>query len=71
VIADLTGANANVFLEAGYAWGRGRPTLFICRKTDGENPQLPFDVGNHRCLFYEDATELEELMKGSLGDLIG
>ena len=60
VIADLTGDNPNVFLEVGYAWGRQRPTLFLCREQDGERPDIPFDVASHRCLFYEDATDLEE-----------
>jgi hypothetical protein len=62
VIADLTGDNPNVFLEVGYAWGLGRPVLFLCRKVNGENPPLRFDVGGSRCLFYEDPVELEELI---------
>ncbi|HEY0083279.1 MAG TPA: hypothetical protein VGB61_10845, partial [Pyrinomonadaceae bacterium] len=40
VIADLTGANANVYLEVGYAWGKERPTLLVAKK--GE--ELKFDV---------------------------
>jgi hypothetical protein len=31
VIADLTGANANVYLEVGYAWGKGRPLSYWLR----------------------------------------
>jgi len=57
------------FLEVGYAWGRGRPVLLVCQKDDGRNPLLPFDVAASRCLFYEDAVELEELMRGSMEGL--
>ena len=31
VIADLTTANPNVYLEVGYAWGCGRPTVLLVR----------------------------------------
>jgi hypothetical protein len=31
VIADLSMANPNVYLEVGYAWGRGRPTILLVR----------------------------------------
>ena len=62
VIADLTGCNPNVFLEVGYAWGKGRPTILLFRKTKkgriGE--KLPFDVGGQQCILYEDATHLQE-----------
>ena len=40
VIADLTGANANVYLEVGYAWGKNRPTLLLAKVGD----ELKFDV---------------------------
>jgi nucleoside 2-deoxyribosyltransferase len=62
VIADLTGHNPNVFLEVGYAWGRGRPTVLLLRRSN--NPKkpdiLPFGVSTQRCIFHEDATDLEE-----------
>jgi hypothetical protein len=32
VIADITGGNANVYLEIGYAWGKDRPTLLVAKK---------------------------------------
>lgn len=68
VIADLTGCNPNVFLEVGYAWGKGRPTILLFRTPKkGRNEQkLPFDVGGQRCIFYEDATHLHEQLAGEL-----
>ena len=68
VIADLTGANPNVFLEVGYAWGKGRPTMLLFRKPNkGRNEQkLPFDVSGHRCIIYDDATHLHEQLSSEL-----
>ncbi len=41
MIAVLTGANPNVYLEVGYAWGKGRrPTILVT--DDAEDPR--FDV---------------------------
>ncbi len=60
IVADLTGANANVYLEVGYAWGKSRPTLLVMR----EGGELMFDVKSHRCLFYKNISELcEKLTK--------
>jgi hypothetical protein len=46
--ADLSDANPNVYLEVGYAWGRGRPTLLVVR----DSSHLKFDVQGQRCLIY-------------------
>lgn len=54
VIADLTGANPNVYLEVGYAWGKNRPTLLIAKKGD----ELKFDVQSQRCLIYKSISDL-------------
>lgn len=40
VIADITGARPNCFLELGYALGRGLPTMVTAR----EGANLPFDI---------------------------
>lgn len=66
VIADLSGHNPNVFLEVGYAWGKDRPVLFLYQAQEGEKTQLPFDVSTHRCLIYEDATDLEAKLSQEL-----
>ncbi|MEW5958073.1 MAG: hypothetical protein AB1801_10140 [Chloroflexota bacterium] len=65
VIADLTGANPNVYLEVGYAWGKGRPTVLV---TAAEN-ELKFDVRGQRCLTYERIRDLEEALTRELTEL--
>lgn len=65
VIADLTGANPNVYLEVGYAWGKGRPTLLLMREGD----KLRFDVQGHRCLFYKNINDLAKKLAADLKTL--
>ncbi len=64
VIADLTGARPNVYLEVGYAWGKGKDVLLLAR----EDEQLHFDVARHRCVYYKNirqlARDLEKLLRG-------
>lgn len=65
VIADLTGLNENVFLEVGYAWGKGKPTILLAR----QDLDLPFDVQGHKCLKYETIKDLEEKLTTELEGL--
>jgi hypothetical protein len=65
VIADLSLANPNVYLEVGYAWGRGRPTILLVRDVK----ELRFDVQGHRCLVYRSIRQLEELLTAELATL--
>lgn len=55
VVADLTDANPNVYLEVGYAWGVGIPTVLLVRDTN----HLKFDVRSQRCLPYDRIKDLE------------
>lgn len=55
VVADLTTANPNVYLEVGYAWGTGRPTVLVAEK----GTSLMFDVQTQRCLLYKNITDLK------------
>jgi hypothetical protein len=62
IIAVLTGANPNVYLEIGYAWGKGRPTILI---TDhAEDPR--FDVRGQRYLKYQRIKDVEETLTREL-----
>jgi hypothetical protein len=65
VIADLTGANANVYLEVGYAWGKNRPTLLLAKKGD----DLKFDVRGQRCIVYENIVDLSKKLQVDLAAL--
>jgi hypothetical protein len=65
VIADLTEANPNVYLEVGYAWGCEVPTLLIVK-----NPKyLKFDVQGQRCLTYKKIKDLEDILTKELAAL--
>jgi hypothetical protein len=64
IVAELSGARANVYLEMGYAWGKNIPVIAIAR----EGEKLHFDVSRHRCIFYRTigqlSRELEKLIRG-------
>jgi hypothetical protein len=62
VVADLTAANPNVYLEVGYAWGRGVNTVLLVAQ--GED--LKFDVRAQRCLIFRSIRHLEELLTAEL-----
>ncbi|MGA9998013.1 MAG: hypothetical protein WBP93_21550 [Pyrinomonadaceae bacterium] len=65
VIADLSTANPNVYLEVGFAWGCGRPTVLLCRDV----AELKFDVKSQRCLQYKKIQDLEEVLRKELETL--
>lgn len=66
VIADLSFANPNVYLEVGYAWGRGRPTILLVRDVK----ELKFDVAATRCLIYSSIRELEKMLTRELEHIL-
>ena len=65
VVADLTDANPNVYLEVGYAWGCGVPTVLLVK----DAKELTFDVRGQRCLVYRKIQDLEDSLKGELHNL--
>jgi len=65
VVADLTGANPNVYLEVGYAWGREKPTILLAK----DAPPSQFDARGHRCLVYKRIQDLEASLTAELKDL--
>ena len=65
VVADLSGANANVYLEVGYAWGVGRPVLLLIQGDE----EAHYDVRGHRIQRFQSARNLELLMGKELAQL--
>lgn len=62
VIADLTDSNPNVYLEVGFAWGCGVPTILVVRDVE----QLKFDTKAYRTLEYTSIHELETKLSKEL-----
>src|SRR5258706_927328 len=62
LIADLTTTNPNVYLEVGYAWGVGIPTVLIAQDVQ----ELKFDVKSQKCIIYSGIRELEEKLSHEL-----
>lgn len=67
VVAELSGANPNVYLEIGYAWGIGKSTVLLVRDSE----ELKFDVRGQRCLVYRKIRDLEERLTQELRRLSG
>jgi len=72
IIADLTGKNANVFYELGYAHALGKKVILITQ----DIRELPFDVRHYRCCGYraeadESWLELRGWLRRSAIELTG
>jgi hypothetical protein len=65
LIALLNEVNPNVFLELGYAWAKGKPTILVAKK----GQDLPFDVKGQRCIIYTGIADLRTKLRTELGDL--
>jgi hypothetical protein len=62
VIADLTDANPNVYLEVGFAWGAGIRTILLVKDV----AHLKFDLRGQRCLTYRKIKDLENTLTEEL-----
>ncbi len=71
VIAEVTEPNPNVYYEIGVAHALDKPTILLAQK----GTRLPFDLGPHRCIFYENTipgrARLLQALHSSLGALLG
>lgn len=66
LIADLTGSNPNVYLEVGFAWGTGVPTILLVNDSDN----LKFDVRGQRCIIYKRIKDIEEKLTKEIKELL-
>jgi nucleoside 2-deoxyribosyltransferase len=71
VVADMTNQRQNVYFEAGYAEGLGKPIVWSCRQDQLEG--LHFDVRQYNFIGWRpDAlNELSERVKNRIGHVLG
>jgi len=67
VVAELTGSSPNVYLEVGYAWGCGVPTILLIQQNEVGN--LKFNVAGQRCVKYSNIRDLEQKLATELRGL--
>jgi len=65
LVADLTDANPNVYLEVGFAWAANVPTVLVFHR----DSELKFDVQGQKCISYGTIKELEEHLTPELKQL--
>ena len=67
VVAELTGSSPNVYLEVGYAWGCGVPTILLIQQSQIDT--LKFNVAGQRCVPYANIRDLENRLAAELRGL--
>lgn len=57
LIVDVTGDNSGAYWEAGYAYGLGKPVIYMCRAKDARSTDKKkrphFDVDHHQAVFWD------------------
>jgi hypothetical protein len=72
IISEMTGRNANVFYETGYAHGQGKQVVLLTQEAD----DLPFDLRPYPHIVYKGSihtlkNELERRMRWHVERLTG
>lgn len=66
IIADMTGKNANVFYEVGYAHAKAK----LCTLLTQNASDIPFDLKQHRHLIYGNSIQtLKSMLAGEINYL--
>lgn len=64
VVAVLDGRNPNVYYEVGIAHSVGKPVILIAAENRKE--EIPFDLKQHRFIFYNSMNDLQEKLTDAL-----
>lgn len=62
VVADVTDSNPNVYLEIGFAWGKGRDVITVARS----GTELYFNIRQDNCIFYTSVADLKNRLSQAL-----
>ena len=60
IVADLSLHRRNVYFEAGFAMGLGRPVIWTCRADDMEKAMHQFDTQQYQHLFWSSPDDLRK-----------
>ena len=69
VVVDLTLHRPNVYYEAGFAGGIGKPIIFTCRAYD--TGERHFDIRQFNCLDWADPGDLARRLKSRICAVLG
>lgn len=58
LIADFTEQKHGVYFEAGYALGKSKPVIYLCKEDDFDNSH--FDTNHYPHIVYKDLKDLNE-----------
>ena len=64
IVAVLDGRNPNVYYEVGIAHSVGKPVILIAKEQ--EKIIIPFDLRQHRFIFYNSLNDLQEKLTDAL-----
>jgi hypothetical protein len=59
LLANLTGENRDVYWEAGYAEGLGKPVSYVCERDYFQTDHVHFDTNHHHTVLYAAASPEE------------
>ena len=73
VVADLTGHNPNVYLEAGFAMGLGIPVIYTCNDHEDHTKEAPFDLMQYNQIRWNegDWSDLADRISARIEAVIG
>jgi hypothetical protein len=58
VVADFSMHRQNVYFEAGFAFGLGRPVIWMCRKEDFDDAKMYFDTRQYNHIVWDTSADL-------------
>ena len=67
-IADITGANANVFCEYGYAKGLKKDIILV--RKDNDTLKLPFDIDKYNHHLYSGDNSLKDIIVSNITNIL-
>ena len=62
LVVELTHNNNGAYWEAGYAEGKGKPVIYLCKRGTRKSTRPHFDIRNHQTIFWTEDT-LEQAME--------